>query len=373
MFIYYLLKKYFLHFLIKVGLRLKNINLIFFYRKRIKKLVKTNRLKKLSQVQKKQIKRYYKERGYKNVKMYWHQYYTANNHFFSEKYIPEDVFHTIISNAVNEMKQWPALLDKNLLETIFKDFKQPVSVVKNINGFFYVNNREVSKIKAIDECFKYYDKLVIKPSIESGRGRNVIGFSTENKIAIHNNLLLEDLFDSYKKDFIIQKVVHQHPNLKLLNESSLNTLRIMTYLSENQVHILSSLIRVGSMGSFTDNHSVGRVVCGIKSDGSLKDFGYLVSGKRKSATDSKIKLKGVVIPSYDKAIEMVKEMHYNVPYFRIISWDIGIDDENDPVLIEYNTYRQGIQSHQIANGPLFGKFTDELLEIGRKYMFKMKI
>jgi hypothetical protein len=61
---------------------------------------------------------------------------------------------------------------------------------------------------------------------------------------------------------------------------------------------------------------------------------------------------------------MVKSMHHVVPHFRIISWDIGLNKENQPILIEYNTIGQGVDL-QIANGPLFGEFTDEILALAR--------
>ena len=66
-----------------------------------------------------------------------------------------------------------------------------------------------------------------------------------------------------------------------------------------------------------------------------------------------------------KVQDMVKSMHYIVPYFKIISWDIGISKDDLPFLIEYNTHRQGIDL-QIASGPLLGKFTDEVLALALK-------
>ncbi|MGK0254871.1 MAG: hypothetical protein ACI9OE_002386 [Mariniflexile sp.] len=72
------------------------------------------------------------------------------------------------------------------------------------------------------------------------------------------------------------------------------------------------------------------------------------------------------VPSYNKVIDKVKKMHLLIPYFRIVSWDIGVDSTGIPILIEYNTYHQDITIHQLANGPLFGAFTDEILNIGSK-------
>ncbi len=365
--VYYFFKNLFLNYIIKMRQQLLRFNLTMLVRKKVKIRLKEINSKKLSNKQLKEIRLFYRKRGYKHVRTHWHRFYTAANNQFSEKYIPEDIFHVIVSNALNEMKQWPALLDKNLSERLFNGFKQPVTVVKNVNGFYYVNDRPASMAEAIESCCNYEDRLVIKPTIESGGGREVIGFSIVDRTTNHKSLTVEELLNYYKKDFIIQGVVNQHAALKKLNSSSLNTLRIMTYLKEDDVHVLSAILRIGSVGMFTDNSASGGMVCGIKEDGKLREFGYLASGDNKTKTDTNIVLKDHEVPSYNKALDMVKEMHSKVPYFRIISWDIAIDQDGDPVFIEYNTYRQSIGIHQFCNGPLFGDFTDELLEIGRQY------
>ena len=61
---------------------------------------------------------------------------------------------------------------------------------------------------------------------------------------------------------------------------------------------------------------------------------------------------------------MVHRLHKRVPYFRIISWDIGQDSNNNPMFIEYNTYHQATELHQVVNGPLFGELADEILDAG---------
>lgn len=363
---YYYVKKNFLGYYLRTRAFILRYNLSMTFRKDIKDLLKKNKTKKLSKEEIKQVKDYYKSRGYKRVNLDWHRFYTDNNKTFLKEYIPEDIFHAIVSTALNETKQWPALLDKNLLGVLFGEFKQPCSVAKNINGFYYIGEKQVAKKEIIDLCNTYKGDLVIKPSIESGRGRGVLGFSVDHGITNYKDWSIDELLNQYKKDFIIQKVVSQHPTLKKLNPTSLNTLRIMTYLKDQEVHILSGVIRIGRLGEFIDNSYSGGMVCGINEEGNLRDYGYFFrEAKRQRVTDTNINLNDIVVPSYAKALDMVKKMHFKIPYFKIISWDIGIDDTNTPVLIEYNTYQQGIGIHQVTNGPLFGKFTDEILEAGK--------
>lgn len=57
---------------------------------------------------------------------------------------------------------------------------------------------------------------------------------------------------------------------------------------------------------------------------------------------------------------MVKELHNQLDYFKLVSWDIAMDEDNQSLLIELNVKSQEINFHQFSNGPLFGKFTREV-------------
>ena len=48
-------------------------------------------------------------------------------------------------------------------------------------------------------------------------------------------------------------------------------------------------------------------------------------------------------------------------HFRLISWDVAIDENAEPVLIEANLQMGDIDILQPVNGPLFGELTDDVL------------
>lgn len=365
MYIYLFFKRLLLRSVIKLKFSLLSFNLEMHYRKKIKGIIRANQILDINKNQKKEIKQYYKNKGYKNIKLHWHQFFIKSNNQFSVKYIPDDIFHPLIASRLNESKQWPALLDKNLLEVLFKDYKQPQSVIKNINGFYYVNDVQVNEEFVLKVCDKISEKLVIKPSIESGGGLHVVDFYVKNGSTSYKDMTLKELLISFRKDFIIQKVVNQNKKLKQLNASSLNTIRIISYLKTNSVNVISAVLRIGKSGMFTDNNSSGGIVCGITDKGVLRPHGYYGTGKRVNKTESGINLKGSIIPKYNELVAMAKALHKKVPYFKIISWDIAIDVDDNPVLIEYNTYKQDIRIHQLANGPVFENYLDEFLEIGK--------
>jgi hypothetical protein len=58
-------------------------------------------------------------------------------------------------------------------------------------------------------------------------------------------------------------------------------------------------------------------------------------------------------------IEFVKEQHLYMPWFDLIGWDIAINKEGNPVVIEFNITPDLSQS---ANGPAFGEYTETIIK-----------
>lgn len=320
------------------------------WKNKIKKLIRTKGSKKLAKAHVDQIALYYKKYKIKGVRTEWHRFYYDCNTTFSVAYVPENLFYIDIEPKLNQEVYFPSFADKNILAKMFTAVKQPETVVKNINGFYYANGELIEKKEALYLCDKG-ERLVIKPSVESGGGKNIVLFTSKNELT-DTGQKLSDLFAGYQKDFIVQKVVLQHELLKSLNPTSLNTIRIMTYLNENKVDVLSTIIRIGRKGSNTDNATTGGISCGIQKNGQMNSLGYQLSGTSFSATDSGIKFKDVKLNFIPQIVDTVDELHKEVPFFKLVSWDLAVDNIGNIVLIEYNVMGQGINSHQLNNGPV---------------------
>lgn len=332
-------------------------------RKRIKNLLKTCNIPKLTREEDAQVRQYFKSKGYTLKHTDWHAYYKALTGEFHNHYIPLGFFNTVLSPHLNQKLQWPALLDKNITYRLFDQFHQPKALIHNVNGFFYQDRDPIDLSKAVSLISKSSKQLVIKPSIDSGGGKEVVVFKVNDGFCTHKNLSIESLLKSYNKDFIVQEFLDQSEVMKSLNPTSLNTLRIMTYLNEKGVHIMATAARIGSLNSTTDNYKTGGVLCGLNPDGSFKSKGYTKKGEIFKESYTGIIFSNIKVPNYDLVIKMVKSMHKKIPYFRLVSWDIALNKEDKPVMIEYNTKNQGLEI-QIVSGPLFKEFTDEILALG---------
>lgn len=175
------------------------------------------------------------------------------------------------------------------------------------------------------------------------------------------------ILEEYNKDFIVQEPIKQSKDLSIVHPQSVNTIRTMSYFDGKEVRILSSILRMGVKDSKVDNESSGGVSCGITNEGVLKRYTRLANGKTFDGHPDEFKTEGHKINNYSKILDTIKESHKLIPYFKLISWDFSIDEDGNPVMIEYNTSWCGINFHQFNNGPLFGDMTDEILkEITKK-------
>jgi hypothetical protein len=339
-------------------------------RKMIREVLRISNIPKLEPHEIKEAKSFYKSKGYNLKNTYWHRFYKHANGEFHKDYLPLDIFRPLMEPNLNRKLYWPALVDKNLTSNFFKGFNQPETVVSNINGFYYANDVIVNISEAIEAIDNAKTEFIIKPTVESGQGKMVKKFAVHNGKTSFNNLEIIELFKLYEKDFIVQKAVEQSKKLAILNPTTLNTLRVVSYLDKNgMANVLTSYLRIGKPGSDTDNISIGGMACAVWEDGSLHSKGFIhrrEGGKSNlHQAPSGVVLEGYQIPNYSGVLEMVKDMHSLVPMFKIISWDIGIDINDMPILIEYNTFYQNIDM-QMFTGPFFGKFTDEIFALGLK-------
>ena len=295
--------------------------------------------------------------GYK-IPTDWHRYFYARTGLFSVKYIPTSVYRLELTGRLNQLPWCVPFSDKNLNDILLPDMKQPHTHLKNRNGYLFVENKAVSLEDAVDLCANIGD-VIVKPTLSS-HGDGVKKLHVENGIVDEKGTTLKDLLVKYGKNFLIQDLVKQHPIMNALNPDSINTIRIVTYRKGREVFVLYAAIRIGREGQAIDNESAGGISNKINMDGTLCKYAYGAPGQDKiELTDSGVKLEGYQVPSFEKAIALVKEQHLNLPFQDLLGWDICIDEAGDPVMLEWNTTPELSQS---AVGPAFGDYTEMVVK-----------
>lgn len=330
------------------------------FQKKIRLAMKSYPMKPLTSGQKADVKAFFKKHIGREVPTDWHQYFYSRNGFWSEKYIPTSIYNTEILWRLNKFQFRYAYADKGTYDTRFYDINRPCTIIKNVNGYFFDGQHPITKDEAIERCSNLKE-AIIKPTLGGTWGVGVKLIHSSNGIVSETNRSINDLFASYKQSYIVQERLEQHPDLAKLNPTSLNTIRVMSYHRGDEVVILYAVIRIGRKGQIIDNETAG----GIKADIDLQT-GRIKGSAMGSPTEARMPLTdvgtptdGYQIPCFDKVLEIVKEMHIRIPYFNLIGWDMSVDKEGKPTLIEWNS---APQLSQVGHGPAFGALTEEILD-----------
>lgn len=105
-------------------------------------------------------------------------------------------------------------------------------------------------------------------------------------------------------------VVVQHSQMAALHTESVNTLRIVSFLTDHFVKVYTVILRIGVGKKRMDNSSYGGVICGVYRDGNLERNGVLLSGKvLVRHPDQRYLFREKKISCLDKALNLVKEAH----------------------------------------------------------------
>lgn len=314
--------------------------------------------KKLTKEQKREIQDFYKSLIGEKISLNSHEYFYSRTGVYSKEYVPKGLYTMELLPRANKLSYRKTYADKNMIDVYLPDVKHPHTILKRMNGYFYYEKKPVSKQEAISLC-QNISHALIKPVLDHG-GQGIQALEVKNGVTNINGWTIEQLFDHYGKNFQIQERLKQHEKMNLLNDTSVNTIRIVTYRSDMEILVIYSVVRIGKKGAVVDNQCAGGISTVIGEDGKLGGTafgGFTADGVGK--TDSGVELDGFEIPSYHQAIETVKRLHYELPFFNLIGWDVAIDEEGDPVVIEWNA---GVGLSQSAFGPGFGKYTERIIK-----------
>ena len=313
--------------------------------------------RKLTKKQKKEVDDFYIGMIGHTVPLYCHEYFYSRTGFFTKEYVPTSFYHCELLPKANIRQLMRAYGDKNMSDFLFPQENIVHTFLKNMNGYYYYGGKPVSEEEAVASC-QNMERVIIKPSCES-QGHSVQLFSVKDGITNIKGKSIRQLFEDYKKDFLIQEWVIQHKDMAALNPTSVNTMRILSYRSGMEVLIIYSVVRIGRKGSVIDNQCAGGISTTIDKDGKLGKYafgGYAEDNVCK--TDTGVILEGYQLPSYEKAIEMVKQLHLKLPFFNLVGWDVAIRENGNPVLIEFNT-SPGLSQLAFKSG--MGDYTERII------------
>lgn len=187
-----------------------------------------------------------------------------------------------------------------------------------------------------EEVIKFIDKhktFMAKP-IDGGCGKGI------EKIEIEKYNSSAELYD-YLKDnhnFELEEIIKQNDEVNSIYAGSINTVRVVTILKDNEPHVICAYFRIGN-GKFVDNFNSGGmcapvdVKTGIVQDKAIDKNKNLYERHPQTGT----LIKGFKFPNWEEAIKMCKEASKIVPEMGYIGWDVCFT-KNGPAFVEGNEY-----------------------------------
>ncbi len=337
--------------------KVANAIITFQERRQIKKYVKN--MPRLTSEQKKAVRDFWKP--YCKVDTDWVRYYTYITGKFDPRYIPSDLHYTKIDQHFNNRKLGYGFNDKNYYSLIFPGIKQPKTVVRKIGGLLFDEDYKLIDTEKAKELLKAEPEVIVKPTQESGSGRNIRFFDTKSDM----NELTGILSGHDDDNLIVQEIVKQHDELAKMHPGSLNTVRIYTVMLNDGVHFLSASLKMGAGDSRIDNVSANSgIIVGVKENGELMESAYfdMYSGKTTDRHPDGMLLGEIKVPEFEKMLETVKRAAQYTGNFRLVGWDMSVDEDGDVILIEANMRKGAIGPIQCEHGPFFGELTEKVLD-----------
>lgn len=315
----------------------------------------------------KETENLYKENYGEEIDLTWHKHYTSFTNKFDKYYFPEILFIPEFEYIMNSNKEYCKVMeDKNILP-IFAEYakiKMPKTIVSCQEGLYKNANNEIIGKEEVVKILENYGYCFAKPSIDSCSGQGCMLLNIHDNIDQNSKKSTQQVIDELGENFIIQEQIKCHESIRKIYEGSVNTFRIMTYRWKDKIKAAPAIMRIGRNGSVVDNAHAGGIFIAINNDGTLHKTAFTQFNDQYTVhPNSKTVFEGYKIEGFSNTIDAVKKLHAIVPNIGVINWDMTIDEDGNPVLIEANINGGGIWVFQEAHGKgPFGEDTEEILQ-----------
>ena len=218
-----------------------------------------------------------------------------------------------------------------------------------------VRVRKKNDYDAFEKLALKVHRLIIKPNFSAvGSGIRAVDIADKDE----SKLVFGELMLS-GREWVAEERISQSDEMAQWNDTSVNTIRVSSFLNNKGFYVLSSILRTGRKGAIVDNAGRGGISAAID---PLK--GIIISnGMDKKGNwydchpDSGRKYQGTQIPKWMELINLVESIHRSIPNQIYVGWDFALT-EKGWVLIEGNWGELGAQQVALGYGlkPLFDKY-----------------
>jgi len=294
--------------------------------------------------------------SFKEYEMFKHIY------GFDARFLSHHIYLPVIARLLNDYSYTKMFDDKGLLGFLGNSsLRFPYCYGRCINGEFYTDDMcQTSRLSVVDNCAEQ-DAVFIKPSKETSGGKGAQLLHLSGSKQQRKESVLKTL-EGRKKDYVIQECICQHSVMSQFNETSINTFRITTLLLNGKFSLCSIILRFGQKGMKVDNWGAGGILVAVNEDGSLFEVGYDIKLNEYKSYNGVV-FKDTVIEQMPMLIKQIEDAHTNhYALCKFIGWDVAIDKDGNPIILELNSSQPGVIGEQIMSGPIFGERTQEVID-----------
>ena len=247
-------------------------------------------------------------------------------------FTPTEFFAYHLGDKKNYEERRSFLADRDVMEIVYKYndsssieiFNDKSRTYEKYSQFF---GREAITIQseADYELFRQFirgKEDIVRKSVRESTGRGVALVKLKEYSGKE-----EELFGELLKGgkMLIEERIQQDERMAALNPSSVNTIRLITFNTQNGIVATYCFLKAGRESSFVDNGGAGGILIGVDIEsGVTTTNGIAETGERFDIhPDTHVELKGFQLPAFRDAICMAKELAKMAPKVKYIGWDLA--------------------------------------------------
>lgn len=172
---------------------------------------------------------------------------------------------------------------------------------------------------------------IVKPCDEM-RGKGIF------KVKKNSITDIKALYESCKNDrLLVEQCIESCEEIKAFHPQSLNTIRVVTVSNRRKAEVFGSFLRMGVGDSVIDNAHAGGIFAHINiNNGEIDTDGINTDGHQFTYhPDSKLKIKGFVVPQWDLICRTCIEAAMLTDN-TITGWDVIINQRGEVEFVEGN-------------------------------------
>lgn len=304
----------------------------------------------------------------KLVKDYWHcgtfhyeRYGLAFKNLSDEQildYVPTYYHHVTLERAhkgIDTVKYDNKLTQAKLFAERGIPSAETIGIYHNGICKSVLDDKEIDFEKEIIACINDSNRKIFLKEAGANGGFGIFVLKKVNGDFVINGEKADfkQLYDKLEKDkyYVVQKGIIQTRQLSSINETSVNTLRIVAIKEGDVMKLKTCNLRMGRSGKEVDNN--GQKGMGVQvdiKDGSLAETATarIGGGTFYKHPDSNVIFKGFKIDKWDEVFEKTEEIASKLIDFKNVGLDVALTDDG-PILVEFN-FRYGIEQQQVVFG-----------------------